>query len=184
MSSSMPQSPSPNRKDHITPQGYLRGFIHPDRYNVPRPLWVLDVQRGRWYQRNPSEIGFAHGYYDYAVGSRPDATAEDAFMRLENDFPRVRDQIRRDGYANWPRHRDLLVAFAGMMAARSAMFRGQAEAEVLGSLRGHADGESLAKNYAITRMRSEIEARRQTWPAWYWVLGYTVDPADPVVTSD
>lgn len=184
MSSSMPQSPSPNRKDHITPQGYLRGFIHPEQLGVPRPLWVFHVQTGRWYRRNPSEVGFERGYYDYAASPRPDASADDAFMRIENEFPRVREQIRRDGYANWPKHRELLVAFAGMMAARSVMFRGQAEAEVLGSLRGHADGESLAKNYAITRMRSEIEARRQTWQAWDWALGYTVSPADPIVTSD
>jgi hypothetical protein len=157
MSSRMSLPPSANRRDHITPQGYLRGFVHPERIDLPRPLWVLDVQRGGWRERSPSQFGFQRGYYDYAAGGHADATAESAFVRLENDFPPVRDQIRRDGYASWPKHRDLLVTFAGMMAARSAMFRGQAEAEVLGSLRSHANRESLAKNYAITRMRSEIE---------------------------
>jgi hypothetical protein len=180
----MPLPPRANRKDHVTPQGYLRGFVHPERIHLRHPLWVLDVRRGGWHERSPRQIGFERGYYDYAAGSQPDATAEDAFVRLENDFPRIREQIRRDGYASWPKHRELLVMFAGMMAARSAMFRSQAEAELLGSLRSHADSGSLAKNYAITRMRSEIEARRQTWQAWDWALGYTVSPADPVVTSD
>lgn len=176
--------PSANRKDHITPQGYLGGFVHPERIDLARPLWVLDVQRGGWRERSTRQIGFERGYYDYEADSQPDATAEDAFMRLENDFPRVRQEIRRDGYASWPKHRELLVTFAGMMAARSTMFRGQAEAEVRGSLRSHTERQSLAKNYAITRMRSEIEARQQTWHAWDWALGYAASPADPIVTSD
>lgn len=105
-------------------------------------------------------------------------------MRLENDFPRVRNRIRREGYVTWAAHRELLVSFAGMMAARSPMFRTQAEARVRASLQCAYDRSILAKNYAITLMRAEIATRRQAWQGWDWALGYTTDPSGPLITSD
>lgn len=174
-----------NRRDHFSPRGYLRGFIHPERRTYPRPLWVFDVQRRRWAELAPKAVGFETGYYDYSPDSRPDATAEDSFVRMERDFPLVRDRIRREGHATWIQHRELLVSFAAMMAARSPMFRTQAEGAICEPLQASAEGAAvLAKNYAITLMRTQIEARCREWLAWDWALGYSVEPANPVITCD
>lgn len=138
-----------NRRDHFTPQGYLRGFIHPKRLKHSRPLWVFDVRRRRWSERAPKAIGFETGYYDYSADSPPDAIAEDAFVRMEDDFPSVRDRVRREGFAMWAEHRELFVSFAAMMASRSPMFRTQAQDRVRQSLQADLERSAvLAKNYA------------------------------------
>src|SRR5215467_11097649 len=117
-----PASDQRNRKDHYSPQGYLRGFIHPSRERHPKPLWVFDVRRCAWSERSPSEIGWGRGFYDYSDGSSPDATADEAFTYFENQIPKARSAIRSDGFESWVVHRDLLVAFAAMIAARSPLF--------------------------------------------------------------
>ena len=94
MTKSKPSSDVKGRRDHYVPQAYLRGFIHPQRQGHPKPLWVLNVHRQEWSEKSPSQIGWERGFYDYAPESNPDATAEDAFRRLENDVPRIRDRIR------------------------------------------------------------------------------------------
>jgi hypothetical protein len=64
------------------------------------------------------------------------------------------------------------------------MFRTQAEARVSASLQGDDERAKRSKNYAITLMRDELEARRRRWQAWHWALGFAADAADPVITSD
>src|SRR5215470_11335321 len=109
----MPNNKQPlNRKAHFSPQGYLRGFVHPARVNHPKPLWVFDVQRSSWDQKSTSQFGYERAFYDYSSDSEPDATAEDLFKRPENDFPLIRDRIRNEGYSTWPQHRDVLLSFA------------------------------------------------------------------------
>ena len=137
-----------------------------------------------WRQKSPAQIGHVRGFYDYAPDSSPDASADEAFMRLENDFPRTRDAIRRDGYASWTRHRDVLVSFAAMLTARSPLFREQSSAEIFPPLTAHPQGAVLAKNYAITNMRAEILRRGAEWKSYYWALSYTTTPEEPVITCD
>jgi hypothetical protein len=63
----------------------------------------------------------------------------------------VREAIRSDGYSTWTQHRDILVSFAAMLAARSLLFRAQSSSEVFPSLAQHPEADLLAKNYSITR---------------------------------
>jgi hypothetical protein len=173
-----------NRKDHYSPQGYLRGFIHPDREAHPKPLWVLDVVRKKWVERSPSQVAWGRGFYDYSEDGLPDATADQAFSVFENQLPRVRNQIRTEGYRSWNLHRQFLVAFAAMMAARSPLFRIQSVSTVEPSLAQEPTGAALAKNYSITLMRSEMRRRAAEWERFDWVLSYTTNPEEPFVTSD
>lgn len=168
-----------DRKDHWVPQGYLRGFIHPGRLKHPRPLWVLDIDRGTWSEKSTSQIAWGRGFYDYSEGSQPDATADKAFSPLESRFPVVRDRIRTAGYEAWIDHRDHLVSFAAMLAARSPMFRNQTVSQVSPSLPA-----SLARNYSITTMRTELQHRPTKWLEYHWVLGYTTNPDQPFVVGD
>ena len=80
-------SDAKGRRDHYVPQAYLRGFIHPQRQGHPKPLWVLDLRGHEWSEKSPSQIGWAHGFYDYAPGSNPDATADDASADWRTTFP-------------------------------------------------------------------------------------------------
>jgi alpha/beta superfamily hydrolase len=123
-------------------------------------------------------VGSVRGFYDYGEGHSPDATAEDSFRRLENAFPSVREQIRRDGYGSWIGHRDLLVAFAAMMAARSPLFREQALSHL------PITDDTLAKNYSLTLMRSEIVRRTERWGRYHWALSHTDNPDHPFFASD
>ena len=184
MKKSKPSSDAKNRRDHYVPQGYLRGFIHPKRQKYSKPLWVLDVNRRTWSQKAPSQIGWERGFYDYAPGSTPDATAEDAFRRLENDVPRIRERIRANGHQSWTEYRDVLVRFAVMMVVRSPLFRTQAISQVGQSLADGSTGGDLAKNFSITLMRTEMGRMPQSWKEYDWVLRYTLNPEHPFTASD
>ena len=179
-----PRSSPRSRRDHYVQQGYLRGFVHPDRMENEKLLWVLDIRRGKWSEKSASQIGWEQGFYDYPPDSCPDATADDAFKRLENNFPRTRDHIRANGYESWIRHQDVLVSYAAMMAARSPLFRAQTISQVLSSLADNSNKDELAKSYSITTMRTEIARRPDQWQAYHWVLGYTKNPERPFVASD
>jgi hypothetical protein len=107
------------------------------------------------------------------------------FVGPENDFPRVRDAIRQDGFSSWTRHREPLVLFAAMLAARSPLFLEQAAARIRGSLSHLPDAGVLARNYAITTMRAEVPQRAARWNKdLHWCLRFTRDPESPVVGSD
>jgi hypothetical protein len=179
-----PLSENKNRKDHYAPQGYLRGFIHPQRQRHPKPLWVLDVASNEWAERSPSQIAWSRGFYDYSEDSRPDATADQAFSFCENQFPRIRERIRADGYESWALDRQILVSFVAMMAARSPLFRTQSVSTVEPSSVQQPNSEALAKNFSITLMWSEMKRRASEWDRFDWALGYTENPEDPLVTSD
>ena len=184
MTNPNPSCCAKGRRDHYVPQAYLRGFVHPQRHDHPKPLWVLDLNRHEWSEKSPSQIGWARGFYDYEPGSNPDATAEDAFRRLENDVPGIRDCIRAKGYQGWTVYRDVLVEFAVMMAARSPLFRTQAVSQAHPSLTDWPTSNALAKNFSITLMRAEMRRRPKEWQGYDWVLGYTRDPEFPFIASD
>jgi len=170
--------PTSGRKDHFSPRGYLRGFVHPNRAGDQKPLWVLDVPTRRWNLRSPAEFGYIRGLYDYSdPSSRPDS-AEDAFRRPENDFPTVRERIRSEGYDSWNEHRDDLVRFAAMLSARTPMFLQQFKAE------SSIGDPAKAHDVALDAMRSEISDRFLRWRRLFWVLRYSPDPDDAVVTAD
>jgi hypothetical protein len=84
-----------NRRDHYVPRGYLRGFMHPERERHPKPLWVLDIKRGQWSEKSPSQVGWERAYYDYPPDSNPDATADDSFRHLERYSPASRSHPTR-----------------------------------------------------------------------------------------
>lgn len=180
----LPRSDGRARKDHYVPRGYLRGFAHPEREGSQQPLCVLDVGRGEWSAKSPSQIGWMRGFYDYSPDSRPDTTADDSFRRLENQAPRLRDRIRAEGYEAWTQHRNVLVSLAAMLAARSPLFRTQATSGILQSLDDEAQRATLAKNYSITIMRAEIERRSAEWQQYDWVLAYSRNAEHPFVASD
>lgn len=173
-----------NRRDHTSPQAYLRGFVHPLRFNAERPLWVFDVSRQHWKEKSPGAFGWQKGFYDYPADSRPDRTAEEVFLRPENDFPIVRERIRSEGFPSWVQHRDRLVQFAAMLSARSPMFLDQAASSIRGSLASRANGDVLVRNYALTIMRAEVEERFQRWQGLHWALRFTANPACPVIACD
>ena len=56
-----------NRRDHYLPQGYLKGFIDPQRKGLPQPLWYFEKSNAVWSQRSPKEVGYRHGFYDYTL---------------------------------------------------------------------------------------------------------------------
>src|SRR5437773_9179266 len=50
------------RKDHFSPQVYLRGFIDPAKANDEKPLSVFVLARTRWEKKSPSQIGWRRGF--------------------------------------------------------------------------------------------------------------------------
>lgn len=178
-----------NRKDHILPQGYLRGFISPARKGLPKPLWVFDVKNRVWSERSTKQVAWGEGFYDYSSEGKPDATADKAFEELENRFPTVRSQILAEGFSSWKKHMDFLLQFGQMLRARSPLFRkqhnawaGNAVAKL--SPQDPQRANELSKNWAITDMRTEIKKGAARLSNFDWVMRFTTDPKDPVITSD
>lgn len=170
--------PKRGRKDHFSPRGYLRGFVHPNRADDEKPLWVQDVSTRRWNLRSPAEFGYTRGLYDYSEpSSRPDS-AEDAFRLPENDFPTVRERIRTEGYDSWTQYRDELLRFAAMLSTRTPMFLQQFKAA------SPLSDPAAAQDAAIDAMRTEIADRFLRWRRFHWVLRYAPDPDDSVITAD
>jgi hypothetical protein len=173
----MPQSSG--RADHFSPRAYLRGFIHPNRADDEKPLWVQDVPSPHWQLRSPKQFGYVYGLYDYSGPEHANGSAEDAFCRPENDLPSSRDRIRTDGYESWVAHRPTLIRFAAMLSARTPMFLGQVKESI-----GGLPNADAAQDHAIDAMRSEIAERADRWSRLHWALRYTYDPDNSVITGD
>jgi hypothetical protein len=171
-----------NRNDHIVPEGYLRGFVHPQG-SGQRGLWVLNLATLRWSEKTAGQFAYERGFYDYSPDAQPVETADEAFATLERTFPEARKCIRANRAA-WPAYRVTLVSFAVMLSARSHLFRHQSTSTILPSLADRSDADQLAKNFSITTMRSEMKRRAEEWLGYDWVLGYTEDPNTPVIASD
>src|ERR1022692_538935 len=101
------------RRDHYIPQGYLRGFIDPSRKAHPRPFWYFDIAKNRWFAKSPKVIGHRKGFYDYVHAGTmlENETADGAFLRLENDYPRIREELIATGFDRWTDHLEFLLSF-------------------------------------------------------------------------
>jgi Protein of unknown function (DUF4238) len=192
-----------NRRDHYLPQGYLRGFIDPERKDRHRPLWHLDIPTGDWTEKSPKQVGYEDGFYDYAgEGSEllhPDTT----FARLEREFPLVRDRLIATRFDGWASELEFFLSCMQMMRARSPLFLAQKAEEnkavrgwrvkavgpgpnqlTLESMEAAPMPDMWVRNRTIVQMREEVEKD----PAWmrefHWCLRYTESPYDPVTTSE
>ncbi len=175
-----------NRLDHILNAGYLWGFAD---LNGDGTLWVFDKKKRSWSARGVAHIAAEKGFYDYSPDGTPDATADQAFKELEDRFPPVRDRILREGYSSWVNYKNFLLRFSWMLGVRNRLFRKEHNVwsrKAVTQL-SNADPQrarELAKNWAITDMRTQIKQG----PAWFsdfdWTLRFTEDPNDPVITSD
>lgn len=194
------------RKDHYIPQGYLRGFIDPARAGQPKPLWCLDIATNTWSPRSTSEVGHFLGFYDYAGAKAATAeleTADSAFVRLENDYPRVRDEIVSSGFALWTKHREFLLSFMRMMGVRSPLFREQKIAEgkniralvveevdrdrntiKVKSLTPSPVPPAFIRNRAITQMCEEVQKGAAWLADFHWALRYTDSVTEPFIISE
>jgi len=194
------------RKDHYIPQGYLRGFIDPSRAGQPKPLWCLDIPSNTWSPRSTREVGHVRGFYDYAGAKAAVAELESAdsvFVRLENDYPGIRDELVSSDFARWTEHREFLLRFMRMMGVRSPLFREQkiAEGKTLRALvveevyhdRNTIKVKSLTpspvppafiRNRAITQMQDEIQKGAAWLTDFHWALRYTDSVTDPFIISE
>lgn len=194
---------SKNRRDHIVPQVYLRGFIHPQRDQKQGPLEVFHLASNTWgLPQTPDDLCIEVGFYDYSV-DRAETTADDAFRELEEGFFAVRERLRRDRFTDWTRERRFLIKFGVMLAVRSKRFREGLIASVSRQpafrvverdgtklrvepfeLGTEPDAPSLLKNRSITDMRSAIEEGAAEWNGWTWGLRLAPSVDCPFVTSD
>src|SRR5258708_8562425 len=97
--------------------------------NNQQPLWRSDVPSRVWSERSPREIGYRHGFYDYATIEAGLETADNAFAELERTYPVVRRELISSNFKNWKDHRDFLLRYAQMMRARSLLFFDQKHSE-------------------------------------------------------
>ena len=202
MSSSAVAHPKKNRRDHILPQGFLRGFIDPARIESERPLWYFDVQKNAWSERSTSEVAHGKGFCDYK-GNVSDVEHPDiTFSELERKYPLVRERIISN-FPKWTEHQDFLMRFMQMMRVRSYLFFEQKHKEGKGIEAWQVDSVDYEKNQiklksmtpnpltlaqiknrTITQMREEIQKGADWMPGFHWVLRYCESPADPFITTE
>jgi hypothetical protein len=192
-----------NRRDHYLPQSYLRGFIDPERMNHQQPLWHLDVANGVWSERSPREVGYRQGFYDYVMSEVGVETVDNAFAELERTYPQIRRELISNNFKNWKDHHDFLLRYIQMMRVRSLLFFDQKEAEGKNlrawvieevnpdrkSIRVHSmTPEALPahfiRNWALTKMREEIQKGAAWLNDFNWALRYCESPGDPFVISE
>jgi len=195
------------RRDHYLPQGYLRGFIDPDRENEDKPLWKLDIASRKWAERSTKAVGFINGFYDYA-GEGPELEslppADETFLKLENEFPIVREKLlslRKKAFRNWTKHLDFLLRYMNMLRARSPIYFGQREVAwkatptwivdkvdgnkvTLKSTEPGPPPDAFIKNRTIFQMREEIQKSGARLWDLNWALRYTESVTEPFVTSE
>ena len=192
-----------NRRDHYIPQGYLKGFIDPQRKGLPQPLWYFEKSNAVWSQRSPKEVGYRHGFYDYTLAELGVETADMAFAEFENRFPKIRKELVRKEFKPWKDHLAFLLRYVQMMRARSLLFfenqqkdgrnlRAWVVEEVSGdrmsvrlrSMTPEPLPESFIKNWTITNMRNEI-AKGAAWLTEFnWALRYCDSTANPFVATE
>jgi hypothetical protein len=196
-------APERNRRDHYIPQGYLKGFIDPDRTEMPRPLYYFDKPYRTWSTRSPKEIAYRNGFYDYSIAEIGVETADQAFALLERDFPKVRKGLVRKEFKTWKDHLDFFLRYAQMMRTRSLLFfeeqqkdgsnlRAWKVAEVaddrrsvrVASMTPEPLPESFIRNWTITNMRAEISKGAGWLAEFNWALRYTDSVATPFVATE
>lgn len=191
------------RADHIVPQVYLRGFIHPERDQKNGRLEVFELSNYVWgAPRSPDKLCTEIGFYDYSV-DRAEETADEAFQELEGGLAEIRRKLRAEGFQGWTKHRSFLVRFAHMLVVRSKLFREGIIAvsqrkvwlrvlEVTGNTIHYEpfdpskepDANAKARNLAITEMRTAIQKLAAEWTTWKWGLCTAPHVQCPFITSD
>ena len=156
----------------------------------------------RWKERSTKAVGYLDGFYDYANehinAEHPDVT----FKCLENEFPRVRTQILKEGFPSWVQHKDFLLSYMQMMRARSPLFfehwseqsraiRVATITEVLSdtqvkvdSLNGRPFTSAETHDWTISKMREEIKKGADWMANFHWALRYTDSSSNPVITAE
>ena len=193
------------RKDHWLPQGYMRGFIAPSRSTEPRPLFCFDRHTQNWSCVSSKEIGHGIGFYDYASGTADHSTVthpDSVFAHLEREFPSKRDQMAKNRFENWEKHKDFLLEYMHMLRARSPLAMEEQLAHAR-SIRGSTitsiapDRKSVTvdsleprplpgpvvRNISITNMLADVKAGDWT-KEMDWCLRYTDDENNPFCTMD
>jgi hypothetical protein len=194
-----------NRRDHILPRGYLRGFIDSSGVTSGKELWTFDIHAKEWSLKSPAEVGWEWGFYDYSKESEVQtgtSSGDVAFTELEQQFPIVRRSLLESGFHNWTEHQDFLLRFMQMMRVRSALFFAQqieltkagplaiieeviSERELKIRYVGASEmPAALFKNQALTQMRQEIEQEPNFFEDFDWALRFTDSPSDPFVTTE
>ncbi len=193
------------RRDHLLPQGYLKGFTYPDQRHL---LSVYDLRSQKWFESRPGKVAAIRGFYDYSPGTAPDQTADQAFKEFEEQFPIVRRELLASGFRGWRSNMEFLLSYAQMLRVRSELFREQQLADARQStmlritevfpdpatgntsfryepLVEDADARATRfRNMAITNMRSEIAKGPALFAHFNWCIRLATDPTNPVPTSD
>lgn len=156
--------------------------------------------------KSTKQIAHGEGFYDYA-GDSPELenleSADDSFLDLENEFPRVREKLIVDCFRNWKRHRRFLFKFMQMLRARSPLFfeQKQAEGKALKTWtvkEAHPDGKTITldsmepkppsdafiKNRTILHMREEIKKGADWLWGFHWSLRLCDSVDTPFVMSE
>jgi hypothetical protein len=156
--------------------------------------------------RSTKQIGHETGFYDYA-GTAPELdslhSADDAFMELENDSPRIRMKLVSKHFRNWHKHLGFLLQYMQMIRARSPLFFKQKEDEgkalqtwtvkevhpdnrtvALTSMQPAPPPAPFIKNRTITQMREEIQKGESWLWDFNWAVRYCDSVAEPFVTSE
>jgi hypothetical protein len=192
-----------NRVDHIVPQVYMRGFIHPLRDQKHGRLEVFELSNRFWGEpRSADRLCSEIGFYDYSVDVAEE-TADDAFRELEGGLAEIRRKLRVDGFRGWTKDLDFLMRFSYMLVVRSKLFREGIVArsqkqiwlrvlDVIGRTiryepfdpRTEPEAQAKAKNLSITEMRTEIKKFANEWAGWNWGLYTSPDVLCPFITSE
>jgi hypothetical protein len=122
---------------------------------------------------------------------------------LENDYPRIREDLVATGFNRWTDHLEFLLSFMQMMRARSMLFREQKTIEgktllayeieevyhdrnavKLKSMTPQPVSPAFIKNRAITQMREEIQKGAAWLKDFCWALRLCESVSDPFVISE
>jgi hypothetical protein len=196
----MPQPPR-DRKDHYVPQGYLRGFIDPERAKNDRPLWCLRKGRNQWERKSPKQICHVIGMYDFSNDAIEAEHADVTFKSMEDAFPSVRDGLQKGNFAGWCGHLDLLCRYMQMIRVRSPQFFVEQGQEVADSFLGRVAAvdetgrkityetsprltEDEVHDFTLTKMREEFRKGASWMTDFNWQIRTTFDPYNPVVASE
>jgi hypothetical protein len=105
------------KSHHYNPKVYLRQFRSPASKNE---LWEYDLRIGTSRQSTPKLSGCEDFYHSFtrADGTRDDETIENSFHALENDLPKLFEEIR-SGRRLSDKCFATFVTFAALQRARS-----------------------------------------------------------------
>jgi hypothetical protein len=188
----------------------MKGFIGPSRANEARPLFCFEKETQQWRPASTKEIGQGEGFYDYSDGTDYSAVThpDSVFAKLEREFPSKRDQMARDNFASWEKHKDFLIEFMHMLRGRSPLAMEQQRAVVgsyrvaritsivphptnpnltgvvLDTMTPYPMPEPAVRNTTIGQMLADVQSGASWAKNMDWCLRYTDNEADPFCATD